>query len=112
VLQPKLQHLQRLSSATAQVHEYGLCRVHLHPKRFPRAHVVDWRARILMDTEHFVAVNKPWGVQITHRVDNVRESLTACVTQVRTRQLVRTVKHGTERGWSNHNSALQACIFL
>jgi hypothetical protein len=60
----------------------GFFRVHLHPKRFPRAIAVDWHTRILANTEDYVAVNKPWGVQVPHRVDNVKESLVACVTKV------------------------------
>jgi hypothetical protein len=71
-----------MASANTEVAKHGYFRVHFHPKRFPRAYAVDWKSRILMDTDDFVAVSKPWGVQVTHRVDNIRESVVACVSQV------------------------------
>ena len=73
----------RVTDAAAAVERNGFFRVHLHPKRFPRAHDVDWRARVLADTPEFVAVNKPWGVQVTSRVDNSLESVAACTSKVR-----------------------------
>jgi hypothetical protein len=81
-LQSVTHHPQRLTDSLAELHEGGYCRVHLHPKRAARAYDIDWKRRILAETNEYVAVNKPWGVQMTHRVDNVRESVVACVTQV------------------------------
>lgn len=82
-VQPKLRHPQRLADAEAAVTPAGFFRVHLHPRRFPQAHGVDWRARIVAETDEYVAVNKPWGVQVPHRVDNIKESLVTCITEVR-----------------------------
>ena len=81
-MQPKLRHPQRLTDAAARVTPAGYFRVHLHPRRFPQVYSVNWKARILAETDSYVAVNKPWGVQVPHRVDNVRESLVACITAV------------------------------
>lgn len=43
----------------------------------------DWARRIIVEEGGFVVVNKPAGVQVVPRVDNVRESLLACVEKVR-----------------------------
>ncbi len=56
---------RRVSSLPCPVHEAGYVRVHLHPKRFPAVYQVpDWRQRIIRVTEHYVAVDKPAGVQV------------------------------------------------
>jgi len=83
MLQPKLQQPRRLFDPAEEVSCTGLFRIHWHPKRSPQAHAVVWRDRIITDTDDFVVVSKPWGVQVTHRVDNVLESLVACVGRVR-----------------------------
>lgn len=62
---------------------HGYARIHLHPKRFPAAYSVDWRTRIIHETDQYVAVNKPAGIQVPPTVDNVTESLMACVAKVR-----------------------------
>jgi 23S rRNA-/tRNA-specific pseudouridylate synthase len=84
-MQTKLQTPQRIFDSEHLVIKGSYFRVHLHPKRFPQAHVADWQRRILLDAEAYVIVNKPWGVQVIHRVDNVKESVVACVTRVRNR---------------------------
>lgn len=81
--QTKLQTPRRIFDGEQCVTAGSYFRVHLHPKRFPRARRVRWRERILFDAPGCVVVDKPWGVQVTHRVDNVRESLVGCLTQVR-----------------------------
>lgn len=82
-LQSKQAHPQRVAAPEAALTADGYCRVHLHPLRFPRAHRVDWLSRVLYEGSDFVAVNKPWGVQVTDRVDNVLESVVHCVAAVR-----------------------------
>ncbi|KAL6758963.1 hypothetical protein V8C86DRAFT_1403767 [Haematococcus lacustris] len=73
---------QRLACGQTPVHSGGYMRVHLHPKRFPAATAIrDWRARVIALGPYFVAVDKPPGVQVPCTVDNVRESLVACVEQ-------------------------------
>lgn len=89
-VQPGLQRPTRVTDADTPVERNGFFRVHLQPKRFPRAYDVDWRARILADAPDFVAVNKPWGVQVTSRVDNSLESVVACAGEVRRSQSLRS----------------------
>ena len=55
------------------------CRVHVHPKRFPAAAAVDWRARLIASSEDFVAVDKPPGVNVSMTVDNAVECVAQCV---------------------------------
>ena len=81
-VQPKNHHLKRLFDEHMRVSRTGFFRVHVAPKRFPQALEIDWQSRIIADTPDFVVVSKPWGVQVTHRVDNVQESLIACVSRV------------------------------
>lgn len=81
-VQPRLQQPRRVLDPTEEVSDTGFFRVHWHPKRSPQAHTVNWRDRIIAEAEDFVVVSKPWGVQVPHRVDNVLESLVACVTRV------------------------------
>lgn len=56
-------------------------RVHVHPKRFPNAYKVDWKARIVHAAEDFVVINKPAGVPVVPTVDNILESCLACAAQ-------------------------------
>jgi 16S rRNA U516 pseudouridylate synthase RsuA-like enzyme len=58
-------------------------RVHLHSKRWPVAHTVDWRQRVVHLAEEYLVVDKPSGVQCTPSEDNVLECLPACVERVR-----------------------------
>ncbi|MEW5310609.1 MAG: hypothetical protein WDW38_002391 [Sanguina aurantia] len=60
----------------------GYLRIHVHPVRFPAVYKADWARRIIVEEGGFVVVNKPAGVQVVPRVDNVRESLLACVEKV------------------------------
>eukprot|EP00892_Ulva_mutabilis_P009862 jgi/Ulvmu1/7248/UM035_0035.1 len=76
---PKLQQPRRMFDPLDKVSDTGFFRIHWHPKRSPQAHAVRWRDRIVAEEAEFVVVSKPWGVQVTHRVDNVLESLVACV---------------------------------
>jgi len=39
-------------------------RIHMHPKRFPAAYAVQWRARVIHEGRDFVVVDKPPGVQV------------------------------------------------
>ncbi|KXZ44494.1 hypothetical protein GPECTOR_67g335 [Gonium pectorale] len=72
----------RRLSADEPVPEDGYLRAHMHPKRFPAAHSLapeEWRRRILAVREDHVVVSKPPGLQVPPTVDNVQESLLACV---------------------------------
>lgn len=82
-MQPKLRQPRRIFDPAEEVSCTGFFRIHWHPKRFPQAHAVRWRDRVIADMDDFVVVSKPWGVQVTHRVDNVLESLVACMGRVR-----------------------------
>jgi 23S rRNA-/tRNA-specific pseudouridylate synthase len=75
---PALQHPRRILADT-NVSAGGYVRVHVHPKRFPAAHSVNWAARVLTITPEYVVVDKPPGVQVPPTVDNVLESVVACV---------------------------------
>jgi hypothetical protein len=60
---PRLQHPSRLlGDITVTAGCY--VRVHVHPKRFPAAHSVDWKQRIVYNGPELVAVDKPPGVQV------------------------------------------------
>ncbi|KAL4856876.1 RNA pseudouridine synthase 6 [Chlorella vulgaris] len=59
-------------------------RVHLHPKRFPGAHAVDWAGRVVASTDEYVVVSKPAGVPSAPTVDNWLESAPACTAQAST----------------------------
>ncbi|KAG2423864.1 hypothetical protein HXX76_015022 [Chlamydomonas incerta] len=77
----KLQTPRRLSTDEV-VAAGGYLRAHCHPKRFPVAHSLsqqDWVARLLAVREDHVVVSKPPGLQVPPTVDNVQESLLACV---------------------------------
>ncbi|PNW76757.1 hypothetical protein CHLRE_11g474850v5 [Chlamydomonas reinhardtii] len=77
----KLQTARRLSSDEV-VAAGGYLRAHCHPKRFPVAHSLkreDWAPRLLAVREDHVVVSKPPGLQVPPTVDNVQESLLACV---------------------------------
>ena len=58
-------------------------RVHLRSKRWPVAHAVDWRGRVVHLAQGYVVVDKPAGVQCTPSEDNVLECVPACVERVR-----------------------------
>lgn len=64
----------------------GYLRVHVHPKRFPAACAVGgagaWRARVVGRGPGWWVVDKPAGMQVPPTVDNVRESVVACVEEV------------------------------
>ncbi|KAF5836152.1 hypothetical protein DUNSADRAFT_6355 [Dunaliella salina] len=71
---------RRVPSTDMLVYKGGYIRAHVHPKRFGAVYrVPDWRARILQVTDHYVAVDKPAGVQVPPTVGNTQESLLACV---------------------------------
>lgn len=88
--------------------EGGYFRVHLHPKRFPAAHRGDWPARIVRDAAAWVAVNKPPGLQVPPTVDNVRESLLACVEQVRRHPS----QHCADQNSTELHSTAQRSVFV
>ncbi|GIL60233.1 hypothetical protein Vafri_14874 [Volvox africanus] len=72
---------RRLDSDQA-ISRGGYLRVHMHPKRFPVAHGLSheqWSRRLLAVRPDHVVVNKPPGLQVPPTVDNVQESLLACV---------------------------------
>ena len=53
-------------------------RIHVSPKRFAAAHTRDaaeYRRRIIHEDDCYVVVDKPSGVQVVSRVDNVCENL-------------------------------------
>ena len=52
-------------------------RVHAHPKRFPACYEVDWASRVIRETEHYVALDKPAAVPVPPTVDNLVESCLA-----------------------------------
>ncbi|KAG2432348.1 hypothetical protein HYH02_012922 [Chlamydomonas schloesseri] len=77
----KLQTPRRLATDDV-VAMGGYLRAHCHPKRFPVAHALsaqDWSARLLAVRPDHVVVSKPPGLQVPPTVDNVQESLLACV---------------------------------
>jgi len=51
----------------------------VHPKRSSRVYEIDWKSRIIAETDAFVVVDKPAGVSVGGTVDNLEEM---CVTHV------------------------------
>jgi len=56
-------------------------RVHCSPRRFPEAARVDWKARVVADTEHYVLLDKPGGVPVHASLDNCVETALACTAR-------------------------------
>lgn len=59
----------------------ALVRVHRKPKRHPVKNI-DWKSRIIEETEYFVAIDKPHAVPVHATVDNYRENVLFQVSQV------------------------------
>ena len=57
----------------AHPHREIYVRVHCHPKRFPRALQVNWKEHVLHEAASFLAIDKPWGVNVAPTVDNLHE---------------------------------------
>ena len=70
---------QRVRCPDALLADGGYCRVHVHPKRFPAAHAVDWAARIVAKGTGWVVVDKPMGINVGPTVDNAVECVAQCV---------------------------------
>lgn len=59
------QSVRRVASPGAPLSAGCYVRVHVHPKRFPRCHALDWAQLIVADTPDFVVVDKPAGVPVS-----------------------------------------------
>jgi 23S rRNA-/tRNA-specific pseudouridylate synthase len=59
--------------------------VHVAVKRFPAAHTVDWRSRLVHICRSFLVVDKPGGVPSVPATSNSLECLTSCIAKVRAR---------------------------
>lgn len=68
-------------TADLEVPPHSYIRVHLHPKRFPAVHAVDWAQRIVAHTPEYVVLSKPAGVPAAPTVDNLLESAPSCAAQ-------------------------------
>ena len=60
-------------------------RVHCSPRRFPEARRVNWKDRIVVETEDFVVLDKPGGVPVHASLDNCVETALECTAQVLSR---------------------------
>ncbi|XP_074272049.1 RNA pseudouridine synthase 6, chloroplastic-like isoform X2 [Silene latifolia] len=49
-------------------------RVYVHPRRFPRCYEVDWKSRIVADTESYVVLDKPAGTSVGGTSNNIEET--------------------------------------
>ncbi|KAJ0016908.1 hypothetical protein Pint_10916 [Pistacia integerrima] len=56
-------------------------RVHVHPKRFPRCYVIDWKSRILAVAESYIILDKPAGTSVGGTTDNIEESCATFATR-------------------------------
>eukprot|EP00250_Pteridium_aquilinum_P010241 c19237_g1_i1 orf=375-1811(-) len=63
----------RVASIHEGVEAGSYLRVHAHIKRFPRCYEVDWKSRVIAETELYVVLNKPAGVPVGHSLDNTIE---------------------------------------
>eukprot|EP00961_Rhodomonas_salina_P127586 1720359-Rhodomonas_salina.3 len=70
-----------------QVAENAYIRIHTHPRRFPLANTIDWRARIQHECPDFILVDKPGGVPVHPSLDNSVETCVECVSKVSGDQL-------------------------
>ncbi|KAG0626915.1 hypothetical protein M758_2G161300 [Ceratodon purpureus] len=59
------QKVHRITTPSEYVESETYLRVHVHPKRFPRVYEVDWKSRIIAETDAFVVVDKPAGVSVS-----------------------------------------------
>jgi 23S rRNA-/tRNA-specific pseudouridylate synthase len=69
-----------------EVNQGDYVRVHAAPRRYPKVYTVDWGQVVIenrLDNSQlpFVVVNKPAGIPVHSTVDNVQETLLACVQQ-------------------------------
>ncbi|UPQ97449.1 pseudouridine synthase [Chloropicon primus] len=68
---------RRAKPSDGEVAGYGTyIRVHLQPRRFPAALRTDWSKRVVegLDSEHYVVIDKPYGVGVPPTVDNAEEN--------------------------------------
>ena len=49
--------------------------MHRNPRRYPLAHSIDWKSRIVYDAAEFIIVDKPSGVPCHATLDNAVENL-------------------------------------
>ena len=78
---PRALRPKRVRDPDQRVRPGSYCRVHVHPKRFPEARAVDWRARVVALGEDWVVVDKPPGVSVNPTVDNAAECAAALVAR-------------------------------
>lgn len=63
----------RITSIYEGIEAGTYLRVHVHIKRFPRCYEVDWRSRVIAQTEAYLVLDKPAGVPVGGAVDNIVE---------------------------------------
>lgn len=71
---PEAQKTFRITSIHEGIEAGSYLRVHVHIKRFPRCYEVDWKSRVIAQTESYVVLDKPAGVPVGSAVDNIIES--------------------------------------
>ncbi|KAG0478138.1 hypothetical protein HPP92_012857 [Vanilla planifolia] len=49
-------------------------RVHVHPKRYSRCYQVDWKSRIIANTDTYVVLDKPAATSVGGSMDNIEET--------------------------------------
>jgi len=56
------------------------CRIHPNPRRYTqRLQEIDWKSRIVEETDDFIVVDKPSGVPSSPAVDNLYECVPECL---------------------------------
>ncbi|KAH7434755.1 hypothetical protein KP509_06G033200 [Ceratopteris richardii] len=63
----------RLMSTYEGIEAGSYLRVHVHIKRFPRCYEIDWKSRVVAQTDAYVVLDKPAGVPVGHSLDNYVE---------------------------------------
>ncbi|KAL4201087.1 hypothetical protein AMTRI_Chr02g214360 [Amborella trichopoda] len=69
----------RITHANEFVEEGTYLRVYVHPKRFPRCYEIDWRSRVIAETESYVVLDKPAATTVGGTPCNIEE---CCATFV------------------------------
>ena len=98
---PRALRPKRVRNPDQEVLPGSYCRVHVHPKRFPAADAVDWRARVVAHGEDWVVVDKPPGVSVNPTVDNAVECAAALVARaLRDADSADDADAGAPPGWT------------